>query len=796
MSEVPTIIYTKTDEAPALATRSLLPIIKAFTKSSGIAVETRDISLAGRIIANFPESLSEGQRIGDALAELGALAKTPEANIIKLPNISASVPQLKAAIAELQSQGYDLPDYPEEPADDAGREVQARYDKIKGSAVNPVLREGNSDRRAPRAVKEYAKANPHRMGAWSADSKTDVASMAGDDFRSNEKSVTAAAAGEFRIEFVADDGPATELRASAPLLEGEVLDGTVMRKAALVSFLGEQVERAKADGTLFSLHMKATMMKVSDPIIFGHGVRAYFAEACSTSPRRRCSTRVGVEPEQRPGQPILGASSNRCRPRARSAEIEADDRSGCYANGPGTRDGRTPIAGITNLHVPSDIIIDASMPAMIRASGQMWNAEGEPQDTKAVIPDSSYAPRLLRRPSTSAASTARSTRRRWARVSERRADGAEGRGVRVARQDVRDSQPGQAARSVSSTANGEPVLIEHRGRGRRHLAHACQAKDSPIRDWVRLAVGSGAGDRLRRRCSGSTRARAHDAELIDKVNAGTFRSTTLDGLDRSSIMAPALTRRSFSARAASQDGEDTISVTGNVLRDYLTDLFPILELGTSAKMLSIVPLMNGGGLFETGAGRLGTQARPAVRGGRTTCAGTPSASSWPSPSRSSTSPTKLPAIPEGEALLGATLDRSEHAVRLLRQRQLALARGARGARQSRNATSTLRSTGRRSLAAQSDDAELKASISHRSPKQLADAESTIVRGAASGVQGAAGGHRRLFPARRRQGRRRDAPERDPERDHRDGGAGLIPVVPAGSNFLPRDGVSAMNSASL
>ncbi len=584
MSDAPTIIYTKTDEAPALATRSLLPIVEAFTRSSGVGVEVRDISLAGRIIANFPESLSEDQRIGDALAELGELAKTPEANIIKLPNISASVPQLKAAIAELQAAGYNLPDYPEEPADEAGREIKARYDKVKGSAVNPVLREGNSDRRAPKAVKEYARANPHSMGAWSAESKTAVATMGEDDFRSNEKSVTAPAATEFKIEFVAGDGSVTVLKDAAPLLESEVLDATVMRKDALVAFLGRQVARAKEEGVLFSLHMKATMMKVSDPIIFGHCVKVFFKGLLAE--HGELLDGLGVDFNNGFGD--LPAKIDGL-PAEQKAAVEAGIEA-CYAEGPALAMVNSD-KGITGLHVPSDIIIDASMPAMIRTSGQMWDADGQQADALAVIPDSSYAPVYQTvidfcKEHGAFDPTTMGTVPNVGLMAQK----AEEYGSH----DKTFEAPGAGVIRVVDSSGS--VLIEHEV-AEGDIWRACQTKDAPIRDWVKLAVS-------RARATGAPAVfwldedRAHDAELIKKVGVYLGDHDT-DGLDIR-IMAPAEATRFSLGRI--KDGQDTISVTGNVLRDYLTDLFPILEVGTSAKMLSIVPLMNGGGLFETGAG--------------------------------------------------------------------------------------------------------------------------------------------------------------------------------------------------
>jgi len=571
----PTIIYTKTDEAPALATYSLLPIIEAFSKTAGVNVETRDISLAGRILANFPENLTDDQRVGDALAELGELAKTPEANIIKLPNISASVPQMKAAIAELQATGYDIPNY---------EDAEERYAKIKGSAVNPVLREGNSDRRAPKAVKNYAKANPHSMGAWSADSKTHVSSMSSGDFRSNEKSVTIENPTEAKIVFIAAEGAETVLKESVPLQAGEIFDATYMSKKGLVSFLEEQVADAKEQGVLFSLHMKATMMKVSDPIIFGHGVEAFFKPVFAK--HAGTLSELGVNTKNGFGDLLAKIES---LPADEKAEIEATIRD-CYANGPGIAMVNSD-NGITNLHVPSDVIIDASMPAMIRTSGQMWNAEGNPQDAKTVIPDSSYAGVYA------------------ATIDFCKEHGAfdpttMGTVPNVGLMAQKAEEYGSHDKTFEIPSDGTVrvldssgnVLTEHAVEA-RDVWRACQAKDAPIRNWVELAVS-------RARATGSPAVfwldenRAHDAELIKKVERYLGDHDT-DGLDLR-ILAPADATKFTLAR--SKAGEDTISVTGNVLRDYLTDLFPILEVGTSAKMLSIVPLMNGGGLFETGAG--------------------------------------------------------------------------------------------------------------------------------------------------------------------------------------------------
>ncbi len=582
--DTPKIIYTYTDEAPALATHSFLPIIEAFSKPAEVEIETRDISLSGRLIANFPEFLSEDQRIGDALTELGELAKTPEANIIKLPNISASIPQLIAAIKELQSQGYALPDYPEEPANEQEKEIQSRYDKIKGSAVNPVLREGNSDRRAPNAVKAYAKNNPHSMGAWSADSKSTVAHMPAGDFFSNEQSVTIEEATTFTIEHEAADGTKTELKGAAPLLAGEIIDATVMSKNALVAFLEEQVAAAKEQDVLFSLHMKATMMKVSDPIIFGHAVKVFFKDLFNKYAELFDS--LGVDVKNGFGDVVSKIQS---LPAEQRAEIEADIQA-CIANGPALAMVDSD-KGITNLHVPSDIIIDASMPAMIRNSGKMWNNDGKTQDTLAVIPDNSYAGVYQ------------------ATIDFCKANGAfdpttMGTVPNVGLMAQKAEEYGSHDKTFEVPANGTIRLIDAAGNVLTEHAveegdiwRACQVKDAPIRDWVKLAVN-------RARATGSPAVfwldedRAHDAQLIAKVGEYLGEHDT-DGLELH-IMSP-VEATLFSMERIKR-GEDTISVTGNVLRDYLTDLFPILELGTSAKMLSIVPLMNGGGLFETGAG--------------------------------------------------------------------------------------------------------------------------------------------------------------------------------------------------
>ncbi|GAA2000218.1 MULTISPECIES: NADP-dependent isocitrate dehydrogenase [Nocardioides] len=577
-----TIIYTHTDEAPLLATYSFLPIIQAYAAQAGVEVETRDISLAGRIISQFPERLTEEQRVADHLAELGELATKPEANIIKLPNVSASVPQLKAAIKELQEQGYDLPAYPESPQTDEEREIRARYDKTKGSAVNPVLREGNSDRRAPASVKGYAKAHPHRMGAWSEDSRTNVATMGKDDFFSNEKSVVIEADDTLRIEHVAADGTVTVLKESVPVLAGEVVDGTFMNVAALRRFLTEQIARAKADDVLFSTHLKATMMKVSDPIIFGHVVQAFFPTLFEQYGEQLAA--AGISPNDGLGA-LMSAVADLPDGDAVKAAVEAG-----LADGPKLAMVDSD-KGITNLHVPSDVIIDASMPAMIRTSGHMWGPDGEEADTLAVIPDSSYA---------GVYQTV---------IDDCRAHGAfdpatMGSVPNVGLMAKAAEEYGSHDKTFEVPAAGTVRVVD--GSGATLIEHtvepgdiwrACQTKDAPIRDWVKLAV-------TRARATGAPaifwldEQRAHDANLIAKVREYLPEHDT-DGLTIE-IMAPAEATAYSLERI--RRGEDTISVTGNVLRDYNTDLFPILELGTSAKMLSVVPLMNGGGLFETGAG--------------------------------------------------------------------------------------------------------------------------------------------------------------------------------------------------
>tara|TARA_R110002073_G_scaffold336577_1_gene535934 strand:+ start:19325 stop:21553 length:2229 start_codon:yes stop_codon:yes gene_type:complete len=584
MSQNPTIIYTKTDEAPALATHSLLPIVRAFTAAAGVNVETRDISLAARILANFPDKLTAEQKVGDALAELGELATKPEANIIKLPNISASVPQLKSAIAELQAKGYDIPNFPDDPATDEERAIAARYNKVKGSAVNPVLREGNSDRRAPKAVKEYARANPHSMGAWSKDSKTHVATMSKGDFFSNEKSVTVADATTISIEHVATDGTKTMLKEGLALLAGEIIDSTVLSKTALLAFLESEVSDARKQGVLFSLHMKATMMKVSDPIIFGHGVRTYFKALFE----KHAATfeEIGVDVNNGFGDLVSKLAK---LDDAKRSEIEAEIKA-IYAAGPGLAMVDSD-KGITNLHVPSDVIIDASMPAMIRSSGQMWNAEGKLQDTKAVIPDSSYAGvykeviDFCKEHGAFDPTTMGSVPNVGLMAKKAEEYGSHDKTFEIA----------SAGKITVRNAAGDALMEHDVAEG--DIFRMCQVKDEPVKDWVKLAV-------TRARATGVPtifwldKARAHDAQLITKVE-GFLKEHDTAGLEIK-IMAPAEATRFTLVRL--KEGQDTVSVTGNVLRDYLTDLFPILEVGTSAKMLSIVPLMQGGGLFETGAG--------------------------------------------------------------------------------------------------------------------------------------------------------------------------------------------------
>ncbi len=578
------IIYTKTDEAPALATFSLLPIIQAFTGAAGVAVETSDISLSGRIIANFPEFLKEEQRITDALAELGQLALKPEANIIKLPNISASVPQLKETIKELQLKGYKLPDYPEEPENEQQSDIKARYDRIKGSAVNPVLREGNSDRRAPAAVKNYVRKNPHSMGEWSADSNSHVASMSGSDFFGSEKSVTLNEASDVRIELIDNTGSTRILKESTPLLAGEIIDASVINKNALRTFIEAEIENAKNDNVLFSLHLKATMMKVSDPIIFGHVVSVFYQDVFDK--HGELFDEIGVDVNNGIGDVY---SKIKVLPEDKQTEIKADIEA-VYAKRPDLAMVDSD-RGITNLHVPSDVIVDASMPAMIRASGQMWNKDGKQQDTKAIIPDRCYAGIYQ------------------ATIDFCKQNGAfdpttMGSVPNVGLMAQKAEEYGSHDKTFEIPANGsirvvdqdDNVLIEHQVE-EGDIWRMCQVKDAPVQDWVKLAVN-------RARLTGTPavfwldKNRSHDAQIIAKVNQYLPQHNT-EGLELH-IMSP-VEAIGFSLERI-KNGEDTISVTGNVLRDYLTDLFPILELGTSAKMLSIVPLMNGGGLFETGAG--------------------------------------------------------------------------------------------------------------------------------------------------------------------------------------------------
>ncbi|GAA5158687.1 NADP-dependent isocitrate dehydrogenase [Ornithinimicrobium tianjinense] len=578
-----TIIYTRTDEAPLLATYSLKPVLEAFAGTAGIDVQTRDISLAGRILAQFPERLTEEQRVGDALAELGELATTPEANIIKLPNISASVPQLRAAVAELQAQGYAIPDYPEDPQTDEERDVRARYDKVKGSAVNPVLREGNSDRRAPEAVKNYARSKPHSMGAWSGDSRTRVATMGEHDFATNEQSVVLPAADTLTIQHVAGDGTTTVLKDGLKVEEGEVVDATFMDVAALRAFLTEQYDAAAADDVLLSLHLKATMMKVSDPIIFGHAVETFFADVFAQYGEQLAAAGLsardglggilaGLDALGEQAEEVRGAIQARLAELPRLSMVNSDK-------------------GITNLHVPSDVIVDASMPAMIRNGGKLWGPQGEEADTLAVIPDSSYAGIYQ------------------VVIDDCKAHGAYdpttmGSVPNVGLMAKKAEEYGSHDKTFEIATDGAVQVVDSSGTVlMEHKVHAgdiwraCQTKDEPVRDWVKLAVN-------RARATGDPaifwldEARAHDANLITKVKTYLADHDT-DGLDLR-IMSPVEATKVSVERI--REGRNTISVTGNVLRDYNTDLFPILELGTSAKMLSVVPLMNGGGLFETGAG--------------------------------------------------------------------------------------------------------------------------------------------------------------------------------------------------
>jgi len=578
------ILYTKTDEAPMLATYSFLPMVAAFTKAAGVAFELRDISLAGRILAVFPDCLTPQQKQSDDLAELGELAKTPEANIIKLPNISASIPQIKGAIKELQSQGYTLPEYPEDPKNDKEKDVKARYDRVKGSAVNPVLREGNSDRRAPLSVKAYSRKHPHKMGAWTPDSRTHVVHMKGGDFRSNEKSTTTPAATDARIEFVGQDVTVQVLKPKVALQAGEVIDATFMSRRALRQFLEEQIEDAKKRGVLFSLHMKATMMKVSDPKIFGHAVSVYYKDVFE----KHAATfqKLGVDPDNGVGDLYIKIKA-----------LPDDQRKAIEADIQAVYQKRPPMAmvnsdkGITNLHVPSDIIIDASMPPVIRDSGKMWGPDGKAHDAKCVIPDASYAPvyhevvEFCKKHGAFDPRTMGSIPNVGLMAQAAEEYGSHDKTFKV---------PGNGTMRVVD-ASGK-TLLEHKVE-EGDIWRMCQVKDAPIQDWVKLAVN-------RAKATGAPaifwldKTRAHDAELIKKVNQYLPKHDT-KGLDIQ-IMSPAEATRFSLERLKA--GKDTISVTGNVLRDYLTDLFPILEIGTSAKMLSIVPLLNGGGLFETGAG--------------------------------------------------------------------------------------------------------------------------------------------------------------------------------------------------
>jgi isocitrate dehydrogenase len=578
------IIYTKTDEAPMLATYSFLPIINAFSKAAGVAVELRDISLAGRILAVFPDYLTPQQKQADALSELGELAKTPEANIIKLPNISASLPQIQEAVKELQGQGYKLPDYPENPKDDKEKDIKTRYDKVKGSAVNPVLREGNSDRRAPLSVKAHTRKHPHKMGAWSPDSKTHVSHMKGGDFRSNEKSMTTTAATDAKIEFVGQDGKTTVLKPKVTLQANEIIDATFMSKRVLRQFLEEQIEDAKKQGVLFSLHMKATMMKVSDPKIFGHAVTVYYKDVFEK--HGETLKKLGVDPDNGIGDLYTKIKA-----------LPDDQRKAIEADVQAVYQKRPPMAmvnsdkGITNLHVPSDIIIDASMPPVIRDSGKMWGPDGKAYDAKCVIPDSSYAPVYQEVVSFCKKHGALDPKTMGSVPNVGlMAQAAEEYGSH----DKTFKAPGNGTIRVVDAAG--KTLLEHQVE-EGDIWRMCQVKDAPIRDWVKLAVN-------RAKATGAPavfwldKTRAHDAQLITKVERY-LKDHDTKGLDIR-IMTPADATRLSLERI--KEGKDTISVTGNVLRDYLTDLFPILEIGTSAKMLSIVPLLNGGGLFETGAG--------------------------------------------------------------------------------------------------------------------------------------------------------------------------------------------------
>ncbi len=578
------IIYTLTDEAPALATRSFLPIVSAFASACDVSIETRDISVAARILSAFPEFLNEDQQTPDALAELGELAKTPEANIIKLPNISASIPQAKAAIAELQSKGFAVPDFPDDPDTDEEHKIRQRYSKVLGSAVNPVLREGNSDRRAPKAVKQYARKNPHSMGAWSADSKSHVATMSAGDFRNSEKSTTVKKAGALKITLIAANGEETVLKEAVPVLAEEVVDATAMNVSKLKQFLNDQIADAKSQGILFSLHMKATMMKVSDPIIFGHAVKQFFGEVFTK--HAEALETAGANPNNGLGN-VLDAIAT--LPEDQRSPIEADIKA-ALEHGPDLAMVNSD-KGITNLHVPSDVIIDASMPAMIRTSGQMWNKDGKQQDTKAVIPDSSYAAiyqqtiDFCKQHGAFDPTTMGSVPNVGLMAQKAEEYGSHDKTFEI-----------PTAGVVKVTDDSGATIFEHDVEA-GDIWRMCQVKDAPIRDWVKLAV-------TRARAMNAPavfwldKSRGHDAQLIEKVNLY-LKDHDTSGL-QIEILSPGEATKFTLDRI--KDGKDTLSVTGNVLRDYLTDLFPILELGTSAKMLSIVPLMNGGGLFETGAG--------------------------------------------------------------------------------------------------------------------------------------------------------------------------------------------------
>ena len=728
------IIYTHTDEAPLLATYSFLPIIEAYAAKAGVDVETRDISLAGRIIAQFPDRLTDDQRSADDLAELGELATQPEANIIKLPNVSASVPQLKAAVKELQEQGYDLPDYPENPQSDEDKDIRARYDKVKGSAVNPVLREGNSDRRAPASVKAYAKAHPHRMGAWSADSKTNVATMGKDDFRSNEQSVVIEADDTLRIEHVAADGTVTVLKESVPVLAGEVVDGTFMNVAALRRFLTEQIARAKADDVLFSVHLKATMMKVSDPIIFGHVVQAFFptlfeqyGDALKTA---------GISPNDG-----LGALLSAVAALPEGDAIKAAVQQG-LDDGPDLAMVDSD-KGITNLHVPSDVIIDASMPAMIRSSGHMWGPDGEEHDTLAVIPDSSYA---------GVYQTVLDDCRAHGAFDPATMGSVPNVGLMAKAAEEYGSHDKTfevPAAGVVRVVNGAgDALIEHTVEP-GDIWRACQTKDEPIRDWVKLAV-------TRARATGSPavfwldEARAHDANLIAKVNEYLPEHDT-DGLTIE-IMAPA-DATAYSLERI-RKGEDTISVTGNVLRDYNTDLFPILELGTSAKMLSVVPLMNGGGLFETGAGGSAPKhVQQLVKENYLR---------WDSLGEFFALAASFEHLAgyadnRGAQVLADTLDK---ATGTFLENDKSPTRKL-GGIDNRGSHFYLALYWAQELAAQTEDSDLAAVVQavRRDPRRQGAAD----RRRAARRPGQPGRHRRLLPSRRREGRRGDAPVRDVQR---------------------------------